>query len=80
MKVKRIALDDVISIKTVIEVRSDDDEDSDDITSAHELDEGVYAIDSKGRVWVQHQNMSKLFTIFVEETSADGDDPPRRRR
>ena len=61
---------DIVSIERVIVIEAEEDE----TMNSGELDEGIYALDSLGRVWRKVETVSGLVTEFTEQ------DPVGKRR
>ena len=55
-------LDDIVQLIRVIRIRTNDDDDSPEEEGG--LDDGLYAQDSLGRVWVLKEEISELVFMF----------------
>ena len=72
MKARRLP-DDLTTLKHIVQIEVDEDEDSGDFSS------GLWAIDSHGRIWKHDEGMSKIFDCFQSDSVMAPDDMPRRK-
>ena len=61
MKIKPMALDDVVSIDRILMITEEEHD-----SMVGELDAGMYALDSMGRVWRLVETATGLMTEFTE--------------
>jgi hypothetical protein len=73
MKVYDIPLEQIVSLERLVRVESGEDE----VGESNELEDGLYAIDSEGRVWKQ---LSSITGILQAATEHDGVKRRRRKR
>lgn len=72
MKVRRIPLEDIVTLAKIVVLEDEEDEGSENPFDTGGPPSGTYAMDSVGRVWRWEETISGLFQEFL--------DIPRERR
>jgi len=73
MKIRPLPDSDIVSIEKIVAIEAEEDE----TMGSVELDEGIYALDSLGRIWKKVETASGLIEHF---TTHDGVKRQRAKR